>query len=164
MSPGRKPEYLLGLINQAVIRLLMLYFYLSQTCIIPPLRVAACRIYNRTPERERERERLCFSFLLFLRQKKKYYNVCWPFRRGTRCVSHLLNTVEPHSSWLEPKVLIGMWLPVMSHHGKCWVFFSVTDCVQTHGSNRWQHCSFFTRTGYLAICQWGRGASTNPQK
>lgn len=70
MSPGRKPEYLLGLINQAVIRLLMLYFYLSQTCIIPPLRVAACRIYNRTPERERERERLCFSFLLFLRQKK----------------------------------------------------------------------------------------------
>lgn len=34
MSPGRKPEYLLGLINQAVIRLLMLYFYLSQTCII----------------------------------------------------------------------------------------------------------------------------------
>lgn len=26
-------------------------------------------------------------------------------------------------------------------------------CVQTRGSNRWQHCSFITRTGYLAICQ-----------
>lgn len=70
MSPGRKPEYLLCLINQAVIRLLMLYFYLSQTCIIPPLRVAACRIYNRTPERDRERAPLFFFSLIFKAEKK----------------------------------------------------------------------------------------------
>lgn len=52
----------------------------------------------------------------------------------------------------------------MSHHRNAGCFSSDARCVQTRGSNRWQHCSFFTRTGYLAICQWGMGASTNPPK
>lgn len=48
---------------------------------------------------------------------------------GLQCVSDMWNMIEPNSSWMEPKVLIGMWLPVMSHHRDAGCFsMSVAVC------------------------------------
>lgn len=54
---------------------------------------------------------------------------------------------------------------VMSHHRwGAWMLFTVVYSVQTHGSNRWQHCSFDTRTGYLVLRQRGTGNIHQPSK
>ena len=115
-----KPKYFQCLINQAATELLILDFYPSQTCLYHHCVVYGCISYQKVEGDTH----LLFSVSITFKVKK-FYAARWPFEEGLlwlRCVSNLWNTIEPYSPWSDLMVLIGMRLPVMSHHTALFVF------------------------------------------
>lgn len=92
-----------------------------------------------------------FSFLLPSKEEARWWVLTFPKQTLCEhvCVSNLRNKTETYSLTYP---LCNVTDCDESSQGR-WMLFTVVHSVQTHGSNRWQHCSFGTKTGYLVLRQ-----------